>query len=103
MTTYSAPKPAGAPTWMDLAASDPEGARAFYKAVFGWDYDIGGPEYGGYTTARLGDRTRRLGGIGDADEHGGAEGVLGGGPVEGDGEDVAIPLGNEVRLFCDDI
>ena len=56
MTIYSQPKPAGTPTWNDLAASDPEGARAFYKAVFGWDYDIGGPEYGGYTTARLGDR-----------------------------------------------
>jgi uncharacterized protein len=28
--------------------------RAFYQKVFGWEYDIGGPEYGGYTTARLG-------------------------------------------------
>ena len=24
--------------------------------VFGWDYDIGGPEFGGYTNARLGQR-----------------------------------------------
>jgi hypothetical protein len=31
-----------------------DAAREFYHAVFGWDYDIGGPEYGGYTTARLG-------------------------------------------------
>ena len=56
MTTYSAAKPAGTPTWIDLMAPDPDAARAFYHAVFGWDYDVGGPEYGGYTTARLGDR-----------------------------------------------
>ncbi len=55
MTIYSQPKPAGTPTWIDLSTSDAEAARAFYHAVFGWDYDIGGPEYGGYTTARLGD------------------------------------------------
>jgi len=41
---------------MDLMAPDIDAARAFYKAVFGWEYDIGGPEFGGYTTARLGDR-----------------------------------------------
>jgi hypothetical protein len=36
---------------------DVDAARAFYHAVFGWEYDIGGPEFGGYTTARVGDRT----------------------------------------------
>ena len=56
MTTYSAPKPAGTPTWIDLATPDLDAARAFYKAVFGWDYNIGGPEFGGYTTALLGQR-----------------------------------------------
>jgi uncharacterized protein len=56
MTTYAQAKPAGTPTWIDLMAPDVEAARAFYKEVFGWEYDIGGPEYGGYTTARLGDR-----------------------------------------------
>lgn len=54
MTTYSQAKPAGTPTWIDLATPDMEKARGFYRAVFGWDYDIGGPEYAGYTTARLG-------------------------------------------------
>lgn len=54
MTTFSQPKPPGTPTWVDLIALDPDGARKFYKALFGWDYDIGGPEYGGYTTARSG-------------------------------------------------
>ncbi|MEZ4767331.1 MAG: VOC family protein [Caldilineales bacterium] len=56
MTTFSAPKPAGTPTWIDLATPDLDAARAFYKAVFGWDYNIGGPEFGGYTTALLGQR-----------------------------------------------
>ncbi|MBX7233517.1 MAG: VOC family protein [Caldilineales bacterium] len=57
MTTYSQPKPAGAPTWVDLTTPEIEAARGFYHAIFGWDYDIGGPEFGGYTTARLGQRT----------------------------------------------
>jgi predicted enzyme related to lactoylglutathione lyase len=56
MATYSQAKPAGTPTWVDLIAPDAEAARAFYQAVFGWEYDVGGPEYGGYTTARLGQR-----------------------------------------------
>ena len=56
MTTYTHAKPAGTPTWSDLLTPDADAARAFYHAVFGWDYDIGGPEYGGYTTARLGTR-----------------------------------------------
>jgi predicted enzyme related to lactoylglutathione lyase len=38
-------------------APDPEAAREFYHAVFGWDYDIGGPEFGGYATARAGSRS----------------------------------------------
>ena len=54
MATYSQAKPAGTPTWIDLMAPDADAARAFYQKVFGWEYDIGGPEYGGYTTARLG-------------------------------------------------
>ena len=56
MTTYTDAKPAGTPTWSDLLTPDIDAARAFYHAIFGWDYDIGGPEYGGYTTARLGTR-----------------------------------------------
>lgn len=56
MTTYSQAKPAGTPTWSDLTTPDIETARGFYQAVFGWNYDIGGPEFGGYTTARLGER-----------------------------------------------
>lgn len=36
---------------------DIDKARAFYQEVFGWEYDIGSPEFGGYTTARLGQRS----------------------------------------------
>ena len=57
MTIHTHAKPAGTPTWVDLMTPDADAARAFYHAVFGWDYDIGGAEYGGYTTARIGQRT----------------------------------------------
>jgi uncharacterized protein len=57
MTTHTQPKPNGTPTWIDLVTTDLDAARTFYQAVFGWEYDIGGPEYGGYTTARIGDRS----------------------------------------------
>ena len=56
MTTHAYAKPAGTPTWGDLMTPDIDAARAFYHAVFGWEYDIGGPEFGGYTTARLDQR-----------------------------------------------
>lgn len=56
MTTHSHAKPAGTPTWTDLMTPDIDAARKFYQAVFGWEYDIAGPEFGGYTTARLGQR-----------------------------------------------
>ncbi len=57
MATHPHAKPAGTPTWIDLMAPDIDAARTFYQAVFGWEYDIGNPEFGGYTTARLGSRT----------------------------------------------
>ncbi len=43
----------GTPAWVDLMASDFEGSKAFYAGLFGWQYDEGGPEFGGYATARL--------------------------------------------------
>lgn len=30
---------AGTPSWVDLQTSDPAGAKPFYAALFGWDYD----------------------------------------------------------------
>uniref|UniRef100_A0AAU2VKB4 VOC family protein n=1 Tax=Streptomyces sp. NBC_00008 TaxID=2903610 RepID=A0AAU2VKB4_9ACTN len=38
----------GAPNWLDLGTPDLDGAAAFYTALFGWGYEAGGPETGGY-------------------------------------------------------
>lgn len=40
----------GAPIWVELYTSDPEGAQAFYGRLFGWGAEDSGPEYGGYVT-----------------------------------------------------
>lgn len=55
MTTFLEAKPAGTPTWTDLTTPYAATSRSFYHAVFGWQYDVGGPEFSGYATARLGD------------------------------------------------
>ncbi len=52
MAIHKQAKKPGTPTWLDLMAHDPEAARKFYHAVFGWTYNVGGPEFGGYTVAQ---------------------------------------------------
>lgn len=42
------------PIWFDVMTSDPDGARKFYAALFGWNYDIGGEETGFYTMCKVG-------------------------------------------------
>ena len=43
------------PVWTDLSTSDPEGARKFYSAVFGWRVEVNpDPQYGGYALAKAG-------------------------------------------------
>lgn len=42
------------PIWFDVTTSDPDGARKFYEALFGWNYDIGGQETGFYTMCMIG-------------------------------------------------
>ncbi|MET1003315.1 MAG: VOC family protein, partial [Acidimicrobiia bacterium] len=45
--------PPGTFSWVDLATSDPDAARVFYTALFGWDADDGHDGTGGtYTTFR---------------------------------------------------
>ncbi len=39
----------GMPCWTDLGTSDAAASRAFYASLFGWTFDVGGPELGGYT------------------------------------------------------
>lgn len=43
----------GMPAWIDLATSDPGGARAFYGELLGWTFDISPPESGSYTYCRV--------------------------------------------------
>ncbi|MFJ3160421.1 VOC family protein [Streptomyces kanasensis] len=38
----------GSPVWIDLGTPDLDGARAFYRELFGWDFASAGPEAGGY-------------------------------------------------------
>lgn len=42
--------PAGHPCWIDLMTGDLDASRAFYGDLFGWASEVGGPEFGGYTT-----------------------------------------------------
>ncbi|OJF15300.1 VOC family protein [Couchioplanes caeruleus] len=45
--------PPGVPTWVDLGTADLPDATRFYAELFGWEADVSGEEYGGYTTFRL--------------------------------------------------
>ncbi len=45
---------ASKPMWVDLGSTDPEGSRAFYSQVLGWQIDVSDdPQYGGYAVASL--------------------------------------------------
>lgn len=46
----------GIPSWVDLASPDVEGSKAFYAAMFPWDYADVGAEGMPYTMANKGDR-----------------------------------------------
>ncbi|MFB7930010.1 VOC family protein [Streptomyces sp. NPDC056039] len=47
----------GAPNWIDLGTPDIDGAAAFYGDLFGWSFQPGDPEVGGYGLFQLGGRT----------------------------------------------
>ena len=47
---------AGTPCWIDYGAADLDAAKSFYSDILGWTYTGGEAEYGGYLTARIGDR-----------------------------------------------
>ncbi|WP_331453695.1 VOC family protein [Streptomyces sp. SS162] len=38
----------GTPIWVDLGTPDIDGASAFYRSLFGWEFTAGGAEVGGY-------------------------------------------------------
>lgn len=62
MTTHSKPYPAGVPCWFDLTTPNVVEARNFYSALFGWEYDIAGEEFGFYSNALIGGK--RVAGMG---------------------------------------
>ena len=41
----------GTIAWMDLMTDDQQGAMKFYGALFGWTFEVGGQETGGYAMA----------------------------------------------------
>ena len=43
--------PAGQPSWTDLATPIPDQSKAFYTALFGWEYGEPSEEYGHYAMA----------------------------------------------------
>ena len=53
MAKHKLAKPSGHPTWTDLMTADTDKARAFYHDVFGWEYHVAGPEFGGYINAHI--------------------------------------------------
>lgn len=53
MSYVTANQPNGTPTWVDLGIPDLERAMDFYRALFGWDYDVGPEETGHYTMCLL--------------------------------------------------
>lgn len=47
----------GAPNWIDLGSRDTAAAAAFYKELFGWEFQSAGPEAGGYGMFQLAGQT----------------------------------------------
>ncbi len=41
--------PAGTPSWCDLSTTNPTAAQEFYGALFGWNFQSQGEEYGHYS------------------------------------------------------
>src|SRR6056297_3085895 len=53
MTRHDEAPAPGTPCWFDLVSPDAEAAAAFYAALFGWTYDVAGPEHGHYRMAMV--------------------------------------------------
>lgn len=66
------PPTPGVPNWVDLGTADLGDAIRFYTSLFGWEAEVSGEEYGGYTTFRLDGRA-----------------TAGAGPLYGEGQPTA--------------
>ena len=56
MSYVTTNQPDGTPTWIDLGIPDLDRAKAFYGAVFGWEFDVGRTGAGRYTMCLLNGR-----------------------------------------------
>ncbi|MGW2545459.1 VOC family protein [Kitasatospora sp. NPDC001574] len=56
MPVVTAPYKPGTPCWVDLMASDQQAALDFYRDLFGWQGEVGPPEFGGYSVCSLNGR-----------------------------------------------
>ena len=45
--------PTGTPSWIEVFTHEPERAAEFYAALFGWEVQDSGPEFGNYRTFHL--------------------------------------------------
>jgi predicted enzyme related to lactoylglutathione lyase len=52
----------GKPIWIDLSTTDLDGAKSFYRSLFGWDVEELGPEAQGYAYFNL--NGQMVGGVG---------------------------------------
>lgn len=66
MARYDGPRPQGTPCWFDQMSPDVSAAATFYERLFGWTYDVSGPEYGHYHLAKV--EGRPAAGIGQLPE-----------------------------------
>lgn len=53
MSYVTVHQPNGTPTWIDLGIPDLDRAMEFYRALFGWEFDVGPAEAGRYTMCLL--------------------------------------------------
>lgn len=53
MSRVTGNQPEGTPTWIDLGIPDLDRAIEFYRAMFGWEFDVGSAEVGHYTMCLL--------------------------------------------------
>ncbi|MGW8553661.1 VOC family protein [Streptomyces tubercidicus] len=58
MSEISSNQPLGTPTWIDLGVADLDCAKAFYRALFGWEYEERSAATGPFTLCLL--RGRRV-------------------------------------------
>lgn len=69
MSTRHEPWPAGTPAWVDLGVPDLQAARDFYGPLFGWEFLVGPPETGFYTTClKDGEQAAAIGGQMEGDQ-----------------------------------